>query len=165
MGTLPDDSSNRAWMRSSNGKSTPISLDTLQLIESQPIVAVQNYCTEEQVSIGVSAVMFAQGFGPALFLSFAQTIFSNSLKHEIPHYAPEVDVQSVINAGATGFREIVAPASLRGVIDAYNKSGNDVFYLITAAAVAVFVFGWGMGWKSVKKTKGEKGEASDVAEV
>jgi len=103
----------------------------------------------------MAAVIFSQGFGPALFLSFAQTIFSNSLKDKLHIFAPEVDPQTVFAAGATGIRQVVSAASLPAVILSYDKSINNVFYLITGAAVAAFVSCWGMGWRSVKKAKVE----------
>jgi hypothetical protein len=78
----------------------------------------------------LAAVVFSQGFGPALFLSFAQTIFSNSLTDKLHDFAPEVDAQTVFNAGATGIRAVISAASLPGVIMAYNGAVNNVFYLL-----------------------------------
>ncbi|RFU24275.1 hypothetical protein B7463_g12062, partial [Scytalidium lignicola] len=116
-----------------------------------PIVAVQNLLPPETVGLGLAAVVFSQGFGPALFLSFAETLFTSSLKHEIPDLAPGVSTEAVIDVGASGFRKIVPVASLKGVIQAYDHSFRNVFYLITGAALAVFLAAFGMGWKSVKK--------------
>ena len=106
----------------------------------------------------MSLVMFSQSMGAALWLSFAQTIFSTSLKHELPLSAPGVGVQAVIDAGASAFRTIVPKASLPGVLHAYDQANNRVFYLATGAGVATFVVCWGMGWKSVKKAKVVKPE-------
>ncbi len=36
-------------------------------------------------------------------------------------------------------------------MSAYSGSVANVFYLITGAGGAVFLSGWGMGWRSVKK--------------
>jgi hypothetical protein len=102
--------------------------------------------------------MFCQNFGAALFLSFAQTIFTTTLVHELPIFAPGVDAQSVINAGASSFRTVVPQALLPGVIHAYDRATSHVFYLATGAGVASFVLCWGMGWKSVKKAKVVKPE-------
>jgi hypothetical protein len=162
MGVLPD--YRRCWtrLRITDGEfqlyhyTSPSWLPTNT--NSQPIVAVQNHLKPELVSVGLAAVVFSQGFGPALFLSFAQTIFSNSLKDKLHHFAPEVDAQTVFAAGATGIRTVISAASLPGVIMSYNESVNNVFYLITGAAVAAFISCWGMGWKSVKKPKVEATE-------
>lgn len=101
----------------------------------------------------MAIVVFFQTFGGALFLSFDQTTFSNGLKQALHQYAPEVDAEAVINAGATGFRAIVAKSSVDGIIMAYSQAVSHVFYVATGAACGAFIFCWGMGWKSIKKPK------------
>jgi len=118
-----------------------------------PLVAIQNAVEPKFASVTMSALVFCQNFGAALFLSFAQTTFSSGLKDALPHFAPGVNATLVINAGATGLIDVVDPSSLKDVILAYNRAINHVFYLAVGAGVAVFCFGSGMGWKSVKKAK------------
>jgi len=101
----------------------------------------------------MASVIFSQTFGGALFLSFDQTIFSTGLRDALAHFSPEVDAQSIIVAGATGFRDVVSAASLPGVLAAYNQALSHVFYLATGCGAAAFFCCWGMGWKSVKKAK------------
>ncbi len=101
----------------------------------------------------MSFVMFSQSFGAALGLSFAETIFTNSFKTLIPKYAPSVDPQSVIDTGATGFRKVITKTELAGVLIAYAKSIDRVFYLTAGMGVGCFVFAWGMGWKDLRKKK------------
>lgn len=98
-------------------------------------------------------MMFCQNFGAALFLSIAETIFSNTLSTQIPIHAPGQDVQEVINAGAASFRSVVSPTLLPGVLIAYDLALHGVFFLTTGLAVATFIVCWGMGWKSVKKAE------------
>ncbi len=59
----------------------------------------------------------------------------------------------MINAGATAVRSVVNAANLPDVLKAYMVGIDRVFYLGTGAAGAVFLFSWGMGWKSIKKVK------------
>jgi hypothetical protein len=101
----------------------------------------------------MALVMFSQSIGAAVILSLCETIFTNSFKTLIPKYAPGVDAQSVINAGATGFRSIIFGADRAGVIVAYAKSVDRIFYLTAGLGVAVFGFAWGMGWKDLRKKK------------
>jgi hypothetical protein len=82
-----------------------------------------------------------------VFLSIANTIFTNSLRLEILKYAPSVNPNMVITAGATAFR---------GVIVAYLKSVDRVFYLTAVGGFCCFCFAWGMGWKDVRKTEDEE---------
>lgn len=106
-----------------------------------------------QVSVALAIVIFSQLFGGALFLSFAQTEFTNGLTTLIPVHAPGVNPQTVIEAGASAVRQAVPEAALEGVLEAYNTTINRVFYLAAASAAAMFIFCWGLGWKSIKKAK------------
>lgn len=121
-----------------------------------PLIAVQNAVTPELNSISMSALVFCQNFGGALFLSFAQTIFNSGLKNALPHFAPGVNATTVINAGAANLDDVVADGSLKGVLLAYNQAINHVLYLCAGCCVAVTCFGCGLGWKSVKKAKTQK---------
>jgi len=125
----------------------------LSLTCSQSLVAVQNHVTPPEIPVAMSVLIFFQTLGSSLFLSFAQTTFTNGLMNALPHFAPGVDVQLVVNAGASNFRSVVSPALLPGVILAYNQAVAHVFYLATGAIMAGFAFSWGLGWKSVKKQK------------
>lgn len=106
-----------------------------------------------EIPVAISLIIFFQNFGSSLFLTFAQTTFSNGLTHALPSFAPGVDVQAVVKAGASGFRAVVPPSVLPKVLLAYNQAVAQVFYLATGAVLAAFVVCWGLGWKSVKKPK------------
>jgi hypothetical protein len=107
----------------------------------------------------MSLLTFSQTFGGTLFLTFAQTIFSRSLVDGLKRFAPAVNAQAVINAGASGIRQVVEPDQVEGVVEAYNLGINRNFYLAAGASAATFVFCWGMGWHSVKKKKVDTPEA------
>jgi hypothetical protein len=101
----------------------------------------------------MSIVAFCQTFGGSLFLAFAQTIFSNSLVDGLKKFAPTVNPQVVITAGASAIRQVVKPEEILGVLKAYNLGVNHNFYLAAGGSAGTFVFCWGMGWYSVKKKK------------
>jgi hypothetical protein len=119
----------------------------------KPILAVQNSLLPSEIPIAMALLMFSQTFAGSLFLTFAATIFTNSLKTLIPEYAPEVDAQALITAGATGFRSLISGTELAQVLIAYAKSVDRVFYLITGGAFGCFAFSWAMGWKDIRKRK------------
>ena len=108
--------------------------------------------------MGVALVIFSQTFGGALFLTFAETDFTNALRTAIGTFAPNISADTVIAAGASSFRKVVPTGEVAGVLLAYNQAVQHTFYLAAAAAAATFVFAWGMGWKSVKKAKVAKSE-------
>lgn len=118
-----------------------------------PLVAVQHALPPAQLSIGMAVVVFSQFFVGALFLALGETVFSSSLTNALRTFAPDVSDELVNQAGATAVRHVVSKKQLPGVLLAYSKAIDHVFYLAAGLTVLTFVFAWGMGWKSVKKTK------------
>ncbi|GAD91480.1 MFS multidrug transporter [Paecilomyces variotii No. 5] len=117
------------------------------------IVAIQNALPMAQISIAMSVLMFFQTLGGAITITIADTIFNNSLKTEIPRYAPSVNAKMVISAGATAIRDVVSKKDLPNVLLAYSKSFDHVFYFAAGLSVAFFCFAWGLGWKDIRKKK------------
>ena len=87
------------------------------------------------------------------YSSLSPAIFSSGLIHALPIFAPAVDVQAVIKAGASGFRNVVTPALVPGVLFAYSQAASYVFYLRTGGILVAFIASWVMGWKNIKKPK------------
>lgn len=106
----------------------------------------------------MSLSIFAQTFGGGLFLAFGETTFTNGLVQALSTFAPEVNSEIIINAGATAIRDVIPQSSLAGVLLAYNQAINHTFYLASGAAFATFVFCWGMGWVGVKKGSVDKAD-------
>ena len=117
------------------------------------MVATQNILSPEQIPLGMSLIAFCQSFGGSIFLTFAQVIFNFSLADGLKRFAPTVDIDKVIDAGAAGLRNVVQPEGLPGAIEAYNLSFTREFYLAGAAYIAMIFSAWGMGCHSVKKQK------------
>jgi hypothetical protein len=102
--------------------------------------------------------MFTGMLFGALFLSASATIFTNSLRNLILKYAPLANVEAIVSAGATGFRDVTLPNQLAGVLAAYAKSVDRVFYLCTALAALCLPFSFGLGWTNIKAKDREKNE-------
>ncbi|KAH8649925.1 major facilitator superfamily-domain-containing protein [Xylariales sp. PMI_506] len=120
---------------------------------SMPYIALQTLIPEAQTSIAMAILIFCQNIGGAAFLTLAETDFSQSLRAALPRYAPAVDADAVIAAGATGFRSVVAPSELPGVLLAYSVSIDHVFYLSTGLAAGAFLAAWAMGWEDLRVYK------------
>lgn len=101
----------------------------------------------------MSILVFSQTFGGSIFLAVGQLIFSHGLISGLEEFAPNLNPEIVIKAGATAVRGVVSAADLPAVLQAYMVGIDRVFYLATGASGAVFLFSWGMGWKSIKKAK------------
>ena len=112
--------------------------------------------------------MFSQQLGPALFLSLAQTILSSTLKSQLPTSVPGVntkaEAQRILDAGATGFRNVVSMGQVQGVASVYCEVVDRVFYMGTGAAGCAFLVAWGMGWRSVKKGNGPSNDTKLIGE-
>ena len=95
-----------------------------------------------EAAIGISIVVFSQYFGSALFSSFADTIFTNNLKSSLRVFAPNVDAQIVIHAGASRVRDVVPAALIHGVLLAYNHAVVQTFVSIFGNGTGSLVSDW-----------------------
>lgn len=120
----------------------------------QSLLAIQNSIPQQdKIPIGMALVSFSQMFGGALFLTFAQTGFSSGMRNTLKKFAPEISALTIEKAGAIGFRIAIPQSSIPGVVQSYNNSINQVFYIAVGCGFASFALAWGIGWKSVKKAK------------
>ncbi|KAL4865430.1 hypothetical protein BDV12DRAFT_200170 [Aspergillus spectabilis] len=118
-----------------------------------PMLAVQTGISPDDVSTAMAILTFSQTFGGSVFLAIASVIFTEGLKDQIPRFAPSIDANEVIAAGATGFRDIVSGDELQGVLRGYAKAVGWVFYLVAGLCVLQFAASWGMGWVDLRKKK------------
>ncbi|KAI9034972.1 MDR family MFS transporter [Aspergillus affinis] len=121
-----------------------------------PMIAVQNAVTPTDVSPAMATLTFFQTFGGAIFLAIAEVIFAEGLREKIPQFAPTVNAETVIEAGATGFRDIVTGSQLGGVLLAYAKSIGEIFYMQIGLGVVALIVAFGIGWKDIRKNGQKK---------
>ena len=115
----------------------------------QGFTAVQIVLPLDEVAIGTAAVVAFQSLGGAIFVSVGNTILQNTLLSSASRL-PNVDIQAVINAGASDFRKVVTPEQLPELINVYNDALTKVFTAaIPMAGMAVFACAF-MEWKNVK---------------
>ncbi|TGO40959.1 hypothetical protein BHYA_0029g00280 [Botrytis hyacinthi] len=131
------------------------------MVSQMPITAIQNSLPATDIAIGSSLATFSGYFGSAVFLSFASTIFTNSLTKELAKYVPNIDEEAIVASGATGLRDLVTGAELERVLIAYNESLIRCFYLAAGASSAAFLCSFGLGWETVKKKKKKKNEKQE----
>ena len=97
--------------------------------------------------------IFFNSLGGAIAISIAQNIFSNGLKSNLPKYAPGVDPEVVINAGAAYLRKAVTAAQLPGVLLAYMDGLKQAFIISIACGAIATICACFVEWKSVKGKK------------
>ncbi|KAJ9148365.1 MFS general substrate transporter [Pleurostoma richardsiae] len=131
------------------------------LATAVPFLAVQNSLPKDQIPAAMSILVFLQNFSAAVMIVLSQTIFTNSLVELIPHYAPGVDASLVIAAGSTRIRDVVPAASLGGVLLAYAKSLDRVWYFCAGIATPSFFFAFFMGWDDIREKKPQDAEGTE----
>ncbi|KAH7303301.1 major facilitator superfamily domain-containing protein [Stachybotrys elegans] len=125
-----------------------------------PILAVQHSLPAQKIPIAIATLIFAQNMISAIWLTIANTIFNNSLRTLLPDYAPSINPQTVIDAGATGIRDAVSDGQvLHQVLSAYSEAIDNTFYISAASLAVTLCFVWGIGWKDIRK----KGDSISTA--
>ena len=109
----------------------PIYLLRHCLLLTQPITAVQYSLLPQDIPIGTSIVTFSQYLGNAVVVSLADTVFTTALRSGLSDYAPEVNVQDIIDTGATDMRHHLQGPQLTNVLLAYNQAITNVFVSIS----------------------------------
>ncbi|KAF5878853.1 putative mfs multidrug transporter protein [Botrytis fragariae] len=132
------------------------------MVSQMPITAIQNSLPPTDIAIGSSLATFSGYFGSAIFLSFASTIFTNSLMKELAIYVPNINAEATIASGATGLRDLVTGTELERVLIAYNESLIRCFYLAAGGSSAAFLCSFGLGWGTVKKKNKQEGDQERV---
>ncbi|KAF2477631.1 DNA repair protein RAD50, partial [Lindgomyces ingoldianus] len=125
-----------------------------------PVLAVQAVLPTTEIAIATANMLFFQYFGGAVANCIAKTIFLNALRSALGRYAPSVDAQQVIHAGATEVFHVIDANNLEGVVKAYNEALVLTFWLPTAAACIACASTFGLGWQKVS-FKGFKGQDGD----
>lgn len=77
---------------------------------------------QNDIPIGTAIIVFFQFLGGSIFLAIAENLFSSQLVNALAIYAPQVDAQAVISAGAESVRKVVSPENLYAVLVAYNTA-------------------------------------------
>ncbi|KAH8657848.1 major facilitator superfamily domain-containing protein [Xylariales sp. PMI_506] len=127
-----------------------------------PLVATQHAVSPAELDTAMAFIVWCQYIGPTIFLTLYNTVFDISLRSQLPEQAPGANAESIIAAGATGFRELVSPQELPGVLVAYANSLDRVFYLIAAVAALSWISAWGMGWNDIRQiTASKRDQAKD----
>ncbi|KAH8897375.1 MFS general substrate transporter [Thozetella sp. PMI_491] len=130
-----------------------------------PYIAIQSTVSPKQISTAMSFMTFCQYMGGTVAQVAAQAIFNNSMKKMTDQYAPGVDAEAMIQAGARSFRQLVSADQLPNVLVAYCKSINSVMYLGVGLGIASFLFSWGMGWRDIRQGKGADKPSVEKAET
>ncbi|KAF4632397.1 hypothetical protein G7Y89_g5721 [Cudoniella acicularis] len=114
-------------------------------------VAMQAALPPEDLSIGNALFLFNNFLGGALAVSIAQGIYSNTLEQRLKQFAPQLNQDIIIAAGAPDIASVVPPALVPLIREAYNDAVTRAFFMPVAGATLAFFFTLGIKWKNITK--------------
>ena len=111
---------------------------------------MQTVLPAEDVPLGLSVMLFAQSFGPAVTVAIAQVLFTNQLSTNLSGLVPGLSRANIENNGLTEIVTSVPPAKVREVLVGVDKSLIQTWYLVVGLACATIVGSSLIEWRSVK---------------
>lgn len=120
---------------------------------SGPQNAVQTVLPAEDVPLGLSVMLFAQSFGPAVAVAIAQVLFTKQLSTNLSGLVPGLSRANIENNGLTEIVTSVPPAKVREVLVGVDESLIQTWYLVVGLACATMVGSLLIEWRSVKSKR------------
>ena len=115
-------------------------------------LAAQAVLPKEDISIGMSLIMFSQQLGGAIFIAVGQNIFASRLVSGLEGI-PGIEPSMVEDVGATDLTSAISPQYLGDVLSAYNNALIKTYDVGLAMSCVMIIGALGMEWKSIKKAK------------
>ncbi|KAL9091633.1 MAG: hypothetical protein Q9165_004709 [Trypethelium subeluteriae] len=121
-----------------------------------PIIVAQGVVEPTDLSSATAMLLFFQTLAGAVFISVAQTIFSNELVKAVAHNAPSVNAGQVVLTGATDIRSAYPAEVVPAIIQSFMDALKNTYILaiacaglsaVTAFAIAAF------DWRTLKGQK------------
>lgn len=118
-----------------------------------PQSAVLMALPTSDASIGLSIILFAEQFGPAVFVSAAQSIFENRLADNLHELVPSLNSTSVEAVGLSDLKSLIGPENLDVVLLGFDQNLAQTWYLAVALACITMAGSVTMEWKSIKQKR------------
>ncbi|KAK6826390.1 hypothetical protein RU639_005514 [Aspergillus parasiticus] len=116
-----------------------------------PISAVQTVLPTDDVSLGLSIVLFAQHLGPAVSVAIAQVIFTNQLLTKLARVVPGLNLATIEDGGLSEIVRRAPPARHGEVLADVGRSLSETWYLAVGLTCATLIGSLLMEWRSVKQ--------------
>lgn len=108
------------------------------------VIVCQAIVPAVEVSSVTAIILFWQTLAGAIFVSVAQSLFTNKLVQSLPREVPGINPQLVIATGATELRDVFNDEQMVGVIRSYMDGLKDAYTLAIALAACSVVVVIGM---------------------
>lgn len=118
-----------------------------------PQNAVQTVLPADDVPLGLSIMLFAQSFGPAVAIAIAQVLFTNQLWANLNGVVPGLSRATIENNGLSEIVTSVPLTRVEEVLEGIDKSITQTWYLVVALASATIIGSLTIEWRSVKSKR------------
>ena len=81
----------------------------------------------DDIAVATGAIALFQYLAGSVAISIAQTTFQTGLAPALSKHAPGVNAQTILDAGATGFRAVTPANELENILVAFNDALVAVF--------------------------------------
>jgi hypothetical protein len=114
-----------------------------------PLLAVQDALPPSDVPIGYAVVLTSGYLGSSIALAISQAVFASRLKSSLQSQLPSVDLDAIINSGATDIKNWVPSSLYAQALQIYNQALTQSWYIsIVLAGVSVPLV-LGFKWKKM----------------
>ncbi|PVH92736.1 MFS general substrate transporter [Periconia macrospinosa] len=118
---------------------------------------------EEDATMGVSFMFFVQNLGGAVFISIAQSVFTDTLATELSKIPGlHLSRQQIVEMGATNIKNLVSTSSIGLLLEGYRIAIRNTFYLGLTLSCLSMVAAVMVEWRSVKKEEKSEGDVEKV---
>jgi hypothetical protein len=87
-----------------------------------PQVAVQNTLPEADSHMGLAIILFAQSFGPAVFVAAAQNVLTRRLTRNLDGIAASLNSTKIENMGFSDLKAQVSPSKVPEILSGLDRS-------------------------------------------
>ncbi|TEA16144.1 Rubrofusarin-specific efflux pump aurT [Colletotrichum sidae] len=129
------------------------------LVVQAPMLAAKACLPKTDVSIGLGLMRLSASLGGLALLAPAAAILNGRLLSRLSHVLPGSSGATLASTGITDILAALPPQQKPIVIDAYNESIRETFFLGLASTLLVFVGPLGMEWVDMKVKIREEQEA------
>jgi hypothetical protein len=122
---------------------------------TQPWSVPQTVLAQNYIPAAIGAVGFATNISATLFISISQSIFTNLLRQGLKGISG-IDIDNIINQGATKLLETVPTQRRDEVVEVYNFAVTRTFWSCLAVSCVGLAAALCMKWNSVKGSRKEE---------
>ncbi|RJE20953.1 hypothetical protein PHISCL_06717 [Aspergillus sclerotialis] len=116
-----------------------------------PVMAGQAFAKPEDTASVTAILLFFQTLGGAIFVSVAQSIFTNSLIVNLLSSSPNYHASDIISVGADDLRAHFFGTQLRDILDAYMAGLRATWILGIACAGAALLSSFGSKVRNMRQ--------------